>query len=81
LCTKRDSRLQFVQARLRAETEMSKLNGDRARFQKDRRRKLLRRARLHVVMARLQRRFREDATSAAASLHMHDEGGPVRHGD
>jgi hypothetical protein len=56
---------------------MSKLNGDRARFNKDRKRKLLRRARLHLVMARLRKRVGEDAASAAASLRMDDEGGPV----
>jgi len=60
---------------------MSKLNGDRARFQKDRRRKLLKRARLHVVMAGLMKRQREGATSDAASMRMHDEGGPIRYGD
>jgi hypothetical protein len=38
---------------------MSKLNGDRARFQKDRKRKLLRRARLHAVLARLRKRVGE----------------------
>ena len=60
---------------------MSKLNGDRARFHKDRQRKLLRRARIHLVMARLRKRIGEDAASARASLRMHDEGGPVRNGD
>jgi len=60
---------------------MSKLNGDRARFQKDKKRKLLRRERIHVVMARLRKRIGEDAASAGASLRMHDEGGPVRNGE
>ena len=52
---------------------MSKLNGDRARFHKDRKRKLLRRARTRLVMASLPARQSKDATSAA-SLRMHDEG-------
>ena len=56
---------------------MSKLNGDRARFQKDRKRKLLRRERLHVVMAGLRK---QTAETAQASVRMHDEGGPVRNG-
>lgn len=59
---------------------MSKLNGDRARFHKDRKRKLLRRARIRLVMASLPTRHSKDATSAA-SMPMHDEGGRVRHGD
>ena len=68
-------------ATLAAETEMSRLNGDRARFQKDRKRKLLRRARLHLLRARLRKRTIEDAASASASMRMDDDGGPVRNGD
>jgi hypothetical protein len=60
---------------------MSKLNGDRARFQKDTKRKLLRRVRLRVAMARLRARNGDAATVAAASMRMQDEGGPVRHDD
>ena len=33
---------------------MSKLNGDRARFQKNRKRRILLRVRLHAALARLQ---------------------------
>ena len=60
---------------------MSRLNGDRARFQKDRKRKLLHRQRIHAIMARQKQQTDQDASSRAASIHMQDEGGPVRIGD
>lgn len=45
---------------------MSRLNGDRARFHKDRRRKLLRRQRLQVLLSGLRP---EPATSPLAVRH------------
>jgi len=60
---------------------MSERDGDRARFQKDRKRKLLHRQRIRAFVAMRQRRIDERASSNAASLHMQDEGGPLRSGD
>ena len=75
---------------------MSELNGDRARFQKNRKRKLLHRQRIQALLTRLRKRADEnasgaaarggtatvpDAASGAASLAMHNEGGPTRAGD
>jgi hypothetical protein len=60
---------------------MSERNGDRARFQKDRKRKLHHRQRIHALMASLRKRAEEKASTDAASLNMHDEGGPTRVGD
>jgi hypothetical protein len=60
---------------------MSKLNGDRARFQKDRRRKLHRRQRIQTLIAGLRKRAADDAATDAASLRMDDDGGPPRTGD
>ena len=59
---------------------MSERNGDKARFQKDRKRKLLRRQRVHALMAGVRRRSGGDSLGAA-SRRMNDEGGPVRTGD
>jgi len=42
---------------------MSRRNGDRARFQKDRKRKLLRRQRIQTVMANLRKRLDLPATT------------------
>jgi hypothetical protein len=56
---------------------MSQLNGDRARFHKDRIRKLHRRQRIAALLAAARRRA-DDRSTRAASLHMQDEGGPVR---
>jgi len=60
---------------------MSALNGDRARFQKDRKRKLHRRQRIEALRAVLRKRAEEAASTRVASLNMHDEGGPARSGD
>ena len=73
---------------------MSERNGDRARFQKERKRKLLHRQRLRAFVARLPKRTNTsgasgtsvvaslaDAASVNASLAMQDEGGPMRAGD
>jgi hypothetical protein len=60
---------------------MSERNGDRARFQKNRKRKLHHRQRIRALMTGLKKRATEDAASHAASLAMHDEGGPTRTGD
>jgi hypothetical protein len=66
---------------------MSERNGDRARFQKCRKRKLLHRQRIQALLARVRKPTSErspeseDDASGAASLAMQDEGGPVRRGD
>jgi hypothetical protein len=60
---------------------MSERNGDRARFHKDRKRKLHRRRRIQALMRRLQNRTDEQASTSVASLNMHNEGGPARIGD
>jgi hypothetical protein len=57
---------------------MSKLNGDRARFRKDRRRRLHRRQRVQVLIAGLRKRAADEAATDAASLRMDDDGGPPR---
>ena len=57
---------------------MSKLNGDKSRFQINRKRKMRLRERLHVALAAVRKRTEE---TAAASMRMHDEGGPVRNGE
>ena len=59
---------------------VSERNGDRARFQKDRKRKLLRRQRVRAVVMGRRKQVAEHATAAAASLAMQDEGGPTRTG-
>jgi hypothetical protein len=73
---------------------MSERNGDRARFQKDRKRKLLHRQRVRSLETELRKRTNAlgatdpsvtalltDAVSVEASQAMHDEGGPLRTGD
>lgn len=63
---------------------MSERNGDKARFQKNRQRKLLNRQRSRELAARLAAARPADASGAitrAASLAMHDEGGPTRADD
>jgi hypothetical protein len=66
---------------------MSERNGDRARFQKSRKRKLLHRQRIEALLTRLREPTSErqpetaDDASRAASLAMQDEGGPMRRGD
>ncbi len=73
---------------------MSKRNGDRARFQKNRKRKLHHRERVRALMTGLRKETEApgatgrsvaatpgDAASAEASLAMQDEGGPMRTGD
>jgi hypothetical protein len=57
---------------------MSARNGDRARFHKDRKRKLRHRQRIQAVMAGVRKRADENASSRTASLNMADEGGPAR---
>jgi hypothetical protein len=59
---------------------MSQRNGDRARFQKNRKRKLHHRQRIRALVTALRNRRDADA-SVKASLAMHDEGGPMRTGD
>jgi hypothetical protein len=71
--------------------DMSERNGDRARFQKNRRRKLLHRQRIHAFVARLRIRAEPSGTNGTsvtrtlkdvqASMAMQDEGGPIRAGD
>jgi hypothetical protein len=60
---------------------MSELNGDRARFQKDRKRKLHRRQRIQSLVAQLRKRTEEQASSREAARSMPDEGSPLRSGD
>lgn len=60
---------------------MSERNGDRARFQKDRKRKLHHRQCIQVLRLVLRNRAAEQASTRDASLNMHDEGGPARIGD
>jgi len=60
---------------------MSARNGDRARFQKDRRRKLRHRQRVHALLAGLRKPVEDAPSSRVASLAMQDEGGPMRIGD
>lgn len=60
---------------------MSARNGDRARFHKDRKRKLRHRQRIKELKVALRKRSDEGASSRAESLNMQDEGGPVRIGD
>jgi hypothetical protein len=63
---------------------MSERNGDRARFQKNRKRRLRRRERVHALAVAVRKQA-EDVSSRAASragsLDMLDEGGPLRRGD
>jgi uncharacterized membrane protein len=60
---------------------MSALNGDRARFHKDRKRKLHHRQRIQALAAKLRKRTVDQASSRAASRSMTDEGSPLRIGD
>ena len=60
---------------------MSERNGDRARFQKNRKRRLRHRERVHALAATATKRAKKYVSSRAASLDMLDEGGPVRAGD
>jgi hypothetical protein len=55
---------------------MSERNGDRARFHKNRKRKLHNRQRIRVFLTALRKRAGEDASTRVASLNMQDEGGP-----
>jgi len=57
---------------------MSERNGDRARFHKERKRKLHHRQRIQALMAALRKRAEEVASTRVASLKMHDDGGPAR---
>ena len=47
---------------------MSKRNGDRARFQKDRRRKLLRRQRIQTLLVAMRNRSDASAVKRAAEV-------------
>ena len=60
---------------------MSERNGDRARFQKNRKRKLRHRERIQALAATLPKRLQEDVSSRAASQGMLEEGGQLRAGD
>jgi hypothetical protein len=59
---------------------MSAQNGDRARSQKDRKRKLKRRERLQASLVALRKRLHGQESSRAASLKVNDKGGPARIG-
>jgi hypothetical protein len=60
---------------------MSERNGDRARFHKDRKRKLRHRERIHALAAAVPKRALKDVSSRAASQGMLEEGGQLRAGD
>ena len=64
---------------------MSERNGDRARFHKDRTRKLHRRQRIQAFTAAVRQRKETAALAETASAEsasaMHNEGGPMRSGD
>jgi hypothetical protein len=73
---------------------MSERNGDRARFQKNRKRKLLHRQRIRAVLSGLLTQTSAaaarrpgltatptDVASAEAAQAMRDDGGPIRAGD
>jgi hypothetical protein len=55
---------------------MSKRNGDRARFHKDRKRKLRHRQRIQALALTVREKRSADSASRAASVAMTDEGGP-----
>ena len=56
---------------------MSERNGDRARFQKNRKRKLLHRQRVRALMVSRQQKLGTDPASRAAGLAMDAEGAPA----
>jgi len=60
---------------------MSARNGDRARFHKDRKRKLLHRQRVQTLVPLPRKPVDEAASLRIASAGMQDEGGPARAGD
>jgi hypothetical protein len=60
---------------------MSRRNGDRARFQKDRKRKLRHRQRIQALTAALRARAKDDTSTRAAAAEMLEEGGQLRSGD
>jgi hypothetical protein len=70
---------------------MSERNGDRARFQKNRKNKLRHRQRIHALVAGLAKRTDASGTTAPgvthaptaaqASIAMPDEADPIRAGD
>jgi hypothetical protein len=70
---------------------MSQLNGDRARFHKNRKRRLALRQRIRALAVPAPNGLGASAarktsgtrapTDAQASMDMHDEGGPMRAGD
>ena len=59
---------------------MSARNGDRSRFQVNRKRKLQHRQRIQALAIRLQNKT-GDTAARAASVATGDKGGPVRTGD
>jgi hypothetical protein len=60
---------------------MSERNGDRARFHKDRKRKLHQRQRIRGLRIAVKKCAADEASTRLASLNMHDEGSPMRDGD
>ena len=55
-------------------TIMSRLNGDRARFQKERKRKVLHRQRLRALIAKQRQQADHDSSPRAASLRRETDG-------
>jgi hypothetical protein len=60
---------------------MSERNGDRARFQKSRKRKLHHRQRIRALRVAVKKCADDEASTRVGSLNMHDEGSPLRDGD
>jgi hypothetical protein len=60
---------------------MSERNGDRARFQKNRKHKLRHRERIRAFAATVPKRAKDDVSPRTASQDMLDEGSPLRAGD
>jgi hypothetical protein len=60
---------------------MTERYGERARSDRDQKRKLDRRPRLEAWRARLRQKADEKAALRLAALNMQDEGGPARIGD
>lgn len=60
---------------------MSERNGDRARFNRNQKRKRHHRQRIHALIGARRKQTDEDLASRSASNQMQDEGAPLRTGD
>lgn len=59
---------------IRLENRMSARNGERARYHRNRKRRVIQRQRLHALMAEL---LKKKSETLAASADMQSEGGPA----